>query len=101
MTRIQVFSREQIEAGKWVIAAGMELSLYVILGIGGRERTESHARETAEVLNRIEPDFIRLRTFVPKINTPLLENVRAGSFQVLGPHEVLRETALLIRNLIR
>lgn len=92
-------SREQIEAGKWVMAAGMELSLYVILGIGGRERTESHARETAEVLNRIEPDFIRLRTFVPKINTPLLENIRAGSFQMLGPHEVLQETALFIRNL--
>lgn len=92
-------SREQIEAGKWVMAAGMELSLYVILGIGGRERTESHARETAEVLNCIEPDFIRLRTFVPKINTPLLENVREGSFQVLGPHEVLQETALFIRNL--
>lgn len=92
-------SREQIEAGKWVMAAGMELSLYVILGIGGRKRTESHARETAEVLNHIEPDFIRLRTFVPKINTPLLENIREGSFQILGPHEVLQETALFIRNL--
>ena len=93
------FSQEQIEAGKWVIDAGIELSLYVILGIGGKNRTISHARETAKVLNQIEPDFIRLRTFVPKINTPLLEEVQSQSFKMLGPHEVLHETALLIKNI--
>jgi len=41
------FSQEQIEAGKWVMNAGIELSLYVILGMGGKNRTVSHARETA------------------------------------------------------
>ena len=59
-------SSQQVEAGKWVMEAGIELSLYVILGIGGKERTRSHALETARVLNDISPDFIRLRTFVPK-----------------------------------
>jgi radical SAM superfamily enzyme YgiQ (UPF0313 family) len=92
-------SREQIEAGKWAMNAGIQLSLYVILGIGGRERTTLHAIETVRVLNQIEPDFIRLRTFVPKINTPLLNDVQNGSFKMLGPHEVLKETALIIENL--
>ncbi len=92
-------SSEQIEAGKWVMEAGIELSLYVILGIGGAELSRSHALKTAEVLNRIEPDFIRLRTLVPKINTPLLEEMKAGKFNVLGPYDILRETALLIENL--
>ncbi len=92
-------SVEQIKAGKWVMAAGIQLSLYVILGIGGKERTASHAAETARVLNAIDPDFIRLRTFVPKVNTPLLEDVQSGVFRVLGPHEVLRETERLIRDL--
>ena len=92
-------SREQAEAGRWVKAASIELSLYVILGIGGKERTREHALHTADVLNRIEPDFIRLRTFVPKINTPLLADVQSGRFRMLGPHEVLSETALLIGNL--
>ena len=91
--------REQIQAGKWVMDAGIELSLYVILGIGGKERTEPHARETARVLNQIEPDFIRLRTSVPKINTSLLEDVENGAFQMLGPHEVLQETAVLIKGI--
>jgi radical SAM superfamily enzyme YgiQ (UPF0313 family) len=92
-------SREQIEAGKWVMEAGMELSLYVILGIGGKERTTFHAKETARVLNAIDPQFIRIRTFVPKVDTPLLNGVQKGSFRMLGPHEILRETEMLIRDL--
>ena len=90
-------SLEQIEAGRWVMDAGIELSLYVILGIGGKDRTKFHAKETARVLNKIAPDFIRLRTFVPKINTPLLDDVQNGTFQMLGPHEVLEEALSLIK----
>jgi len=93
------FSKEQIEAGRWTVDAGIELSLYVVLGIGGKERTDSHARETAKVLNEIVPHFIRLRTFVPKVDTPLLAEVKNGSFQMLSPHEVLKESALLIKKL--
>ena len=92
-------SRQQIEAGKWAMTAGIQLSLYVVLGIGGKERTIFHAKETARVLNQIEPDFIRLRTFVPKVNTPLLDKVQNGSFNMLTPHEVLEETASIIKNL--
>jgi radical SAM superfamily enzyme YgiQ (UPF0313 family) len=92
-------AQQQIEAGSWVMAANMELSVYVILGIGGQERTRQHAEETARVINEIAPDFMRLRTFVPKTNTPLLEEVMAGRFQMLTPHGILRETKTLIEQL--
>jgi radical SAM superfamily enzyme YgiQ (UPF0313 family) len=92
-------AQQQIEAGRWVVAANMELSAYVILGIGGQERTCQHAEETARVINEIAPDFVRLRTFVPKTNTPLLEEVMAGRFQMLTPHGLLRETRTLIEQL--
>ncbi|MBU2515044.1 radical SAM protein [bacterium] len=92
-------SEKQVQAGKWVIESGMELSLYVILGIGGLEGSEAHALATARALNQIEPHFIRLRTFVPKVNTPLLEDVQKGVFKMLGPHGVLRETKTLVANL--
>lgn len=92
-------SQEHIQAGRWVMDAGIELSLYVILGIGGTDRTTFHAKETAKVLNAIAPNFIRLRTFVPKTNTPLLDDVHNGSFQMLSPHGVLRETAMLVTDL--
>ena len=74
----------------------MELSLYVLLGIGGTERSREHAQATASALNAINPTFIRLRTFLPKVNTPLLAEVESGSFRMLGPHGVLRETRGLL-----
>ena len=92
-------AQQQIEAGRWVMAANMELSVYVILGIGGQERTCQHAEETARVINQIAPDFVRLRTFLPKTNTPLLEEVMGGRFQMLTPHGILKETRILIERL--
>lgn len=92
-------SEEQIEAGLMVKEAGIELSEYVILGLGGKDRTMEHAHKTAEVLNKIKPDFVRLRTLVPKINTLLLHQIMKGRFKLLGPHEVLRETRIIIESL--
>ncbi|MBN1105397.1 MAG: radical SAM protein [Deltaproteobacteria bacterium] len=92
-------AQEQIEAGQWVMAAGIELSEYVMIGIGGRERTHEHAVNTAAALNAINPHFIRIRTFLPKIDTLLLHQIRKGRFQVLSAHEALRETGEIIRNL--
>jgi len=92
-------AREQIQAGQIVKQAGIQLSEYVILGLGGIDRSATHALNTAEVVNTIEPDFLRLRTLVPKINTLLLHQVNNGRFQLLSPHQVLLETRLLIENL--
>ena len=90
---------EQTEAGRLVKEAGIELSQYVVLGLGGVERTREHAAATATVLNAIEPDFVRLRTLVPKVNTLLLHKIKRGLFQPLSPHQVLMETRELIENL--
>jgi radical SAM superfamily enzyme YgiQ (UPF0313 family) len=89
----------QVAAGRLVRAAGMELNAYVILGLGGRPLSREHARETARALNEMAPDVVRLRTFVPKINTPLLADVQAGRFEMLSPHEVLAETHALLEAL--
>jgi radical SAM superfamily enzyme YgiQ (UPF0313 family) len=90
---------EQIKAGKAVKQAGMELSEYVILGLGGVERSQIHALKTAEAISEIQPDFLRLRTLVPKINTLLLHQVKKGRFQLLSPYQVLQEARLLLENL--
>lgn len=86
----------QIAAGLLTRQAGIELNTYVILGLGGRKRTGSHARETARVINEMQPRVVRLRTLVPKLNTPLLEDIQAGRFQMLSPRGVIRETMALI-----
>ena len=92
-------SIKQVQAGQYVMKAGIDLSLYVMLGIGGQNYSAVHISDTAKVLNQISPTFIRLRTFVPKKNTELLEDVLNGSFQMLGPHDILNETKALIQNL--
>jgi len=92
-------AEETILAGCKVKRAGIELSEYVMLGIGGKERSIEHALHTAKVLNEINPDFIRLRTLIPMPGTPLYEEYRQGTFELLTPHEALLETRLLIENL--
>ena len=90
---------EVISAGRKVIDAGMELSEYVLIGIGGLARSQEHALESARVLNAIRPNFIRLRTLIPMPETPLHESYCTGEFQLLRPHQALRETKLFIENL--
>ena len=87
---------EMIEAGRKIKKAGISLSEYVILGLGGKARWREHAEETARVLNAIDPDFIRLRTLVVLPSTPLWEMMEKGKFQPLSPEQLLREERLLI-----
>ena len=91
---------EMIEAGRKAKEAGFEYSLYVLLGIGGEEKWEQHARGTAEVLNQVDPHFIRVRTFIPQPNSPLYEAMMEGSFQPASSETILKETKLLLEGLI-
>ncbi len=92
-------SKDHVTAGRLTKEAGIELNSYVMLGIGGNERTREHVEATVYVLNEIDPDCIRLRTFLPKIGTPIFEEIEKGDFQVLSAHEVLQETRSLIEGL--
>ncbi|MCK9375064.1 MAG: radical SAM protein [Syntrophobacterales bacterium] len=89
-------AQDHVRAGQLARAAGLEINAYVILGLGGPEGSESHARETARVLSEMQPQVVRLRTLVPKLNTPLLADVQAGRFRLLSPHQVLAETMALL-----
>lgn len=91
--------QELIVGGKKAIEAGFELSLYVILGLGGKSMWRRHAENTAKVLNEINPDFVRVRRLVPLKDTPLFEEWKRGEFILLSPHEELKEIATLIKGL--
>ncbi len=71
---------DHIKAGIIAKQAGIQLSEYVIIGLGGKKRSKEHIDRTVDVLNKIDPDFIRIRTFLPKINTPILEEIKSGEF---------------------
>jgi radical SAM superfamily enzyme YgiQ (UPF0313 family) len=91
-----VTKAQQVEAGQKVKAAGMELSEYVMPGLGGRALSETHARESADALNRINPDFIRLRTLAIPGSTPLFEEWESGRFDKMTETETVAEIALFI-----
>ena len=90
---------EMVAAGQRAKAAGFEYSLYVLLGIGGEERWEQHAQGTADVLNRIDPHFIRVRTFIPQPGCSLYEEMKAETFRKAGHETILREQRALIEAL--
>jgi radical SAM superfamily enzyme YgiQ (UPF0313 family) len=92
-------SAVQIQGCQMAIQAGLEVSVYVVLGLGGRDRTREHAENTAVAINRIGPHFVRLRTFIPKINTVMLHQIKKGKFDMLGPHGVLREIEFILEAL--
>ncbi|MEJ5328821.1 MAG: radical SAM protein [Desulfobaccales bacterium] len=87
---------QHVQAGQWLREAGIELSAYIILGLAGPEGSRRHALASAQVINAAQPAFVRLRTLVPKINTPLLKDVLSGRFRLCSPHEVLKEARTLI-----
>ena len=90
---------EMVEAGRKAKEAGFEYSLYVLLGIGGEEKWQQHARGTAEVLNRVDPHFIRVRTFIPQLNSPLYQAMIEGRFKAASSETIIKETKLLLENL--
>ncbi|MDH7479130.1 MAG: radical SAM protein [Syntrophomonadaceae bacterium] len=90
---------EIIAAGLRVKEAGIEISQYMLLGIGGVERWQEHARESARVLSAIDPHFIRLRTYTPVPRTPLGQEYLKGDFKLPSPHGILWELRLFIENL--
>ena len=94
-----VTSEEHVLAGRKAKDADFELSEYWMPGLGGKTWSEQHARNTARVLNAINPDFIRSRKFVPRKATPLFEEWEKGEFQLLSPHEELKEIGMMIENL--
>jgi hypothetical protein len=89
----------QIRAGRKAKAAGMSLSEYVMPGLGGRDLSAEHARETALALNQINPDFIRLRTLALPGVIPLAEECRAGRFEKMTDRETVAEIRTFIAGL--
>ena len=94
-----VDKKTQIEAGRKVKRAGMELSEYIMPGLGGRDLSEEHARESADALNQIDPDFIRLRSLAVPDQVELYEELQRGDFVKLTDLETARELLLFLQTL--
>ncbi len=88
-----------IEAGLKVKAAGMELSEYVMPGLGGIDLSIEHALETASALNSINPEFIRIRTLAVTSGTKLAEYEDQRLFEKLTDTMIAKELRLFLESL--
>lgn len=86
-----VSAAQHAEAGRKLIEAGMELSEYVMPGLGGQQMWREHADATAHVLNQINPHFIRLRSLRIPRHVPLHKKLADGTFTMQTDDAVARE----------
>lgn len=91
-----VTQQQEITAGKNVKAGGIELSIYFMPGVGGRELSEDNALGTAHVINEVNPDFVRVRTSAVKPGTGLHEDFINGEFTLCSDDEKLLEVRTVI-----
>lgn len=101
LTRVQkgVTSEEMIQAGQKILAAGMKLSAMLVLGLGGRELSLQHARNSARVASAINPTMLSALTLMLHRGTPLRDEAEQGKFHPLSPYEFVQELTELVAHL--
>ena len=85
-----------IAMGRKLRAAGIKLSVTVILGIAGPERSEIHARRPAAPFRAIDPEYVGALSLMLVPGTPLHRDWAAGDFKLGGPRQMLQELRTMI-----
>ena len=94
-----ITAEQIVVSGQRSRRAGMVLSEFTLLGIGGREFAEENAIETARVINAVNPEFIRVHHTAFKPKTKLGRDVENGLFTLQSEEEIVREQRLFIDQL--
>jgi radical SAM superfamily enzyme YgiQ (UPF0313 family) len=89
-------SEEMIRMGQKIRQTGIKLSVTVILGIAGKERSDIHARQTGRVLSAIDPDYIGALSLMLIPGTPMHDDYKTRKFQLLTPEEMLAELRTMV-----
>ena len=95
------------ETAAWLKEAGIEISFYVLLGLGGSDHWQRHIQETARLINETAPEFVRIRRLWPYESnspfsgpeSPLLNEIRTGNFNPQTPEGTVLELRLLIEQI--
>ncbi len=91
---------EMVQAGRMIRSAGILLSVTVLLGLAGRTpKAVDHAKNTAKILNDMNPDYIGALTLMLVPRTVLFNRQKKGEFELPGPFEILDEMYMMIEDL--
>jgi radical SAM superfamily enzyme YgiQ (UPF0313 family) len=89
-------SKKMIEMGKKIRKSGIKLSITVLIGLAGRERSKTHAEETGRVLSAIDPEFVGALSLMLIPGTELYDEYSKGEFELLDSKEMLEELGTMI-----
>ena len=93
-----VSREESIEAGKKLRRCGIQSSITLISGLGGRARKKEHAIESAKLISDIQPDYVGFLTLMLDESTEIYQKIAAGEMELLKPEEVAEEMRLFLTN---
>jgi radical SAM superfamily enzyme YgiQ (UPF0313 family) len=94
-----VDGEQSIKAGQMVRAAGIKLSIMVILGIAGAEGSQRHALATAKAINAIQPTMLSALCLMLYRGSELKEQFERGEFHPLPPAGLMEELQLMMKNI--
>ena len=94
-----VTKQVQIEAGIKAKAAGIEINEFYMPGMGGREFARESALDTADVMNQVDPDFIRIRSMALSDKLEMYEDYEKGVLTRPNDIETVREIRLFLESL--
>ena len=85
-----------IDMGRRVVDAGIKLSVTVLLGLAGQERSQIHAETTGRALSAMDPDYVGALSLMLLPNTPLGRDFSEGRFSLISPLGMLEELRAMI-----
>jgi radical SAM superfamily enzyme YgiQ (UPF0313 family) len=91
-------ARHCADMGKKIKNAGMRLTVMVLLGVAGMEKSLDHARATGELLSAMDPDHVAALTVIPIPGTPFWDQLETGELELPDERGMLVEMREMISN---
>jgi len=95
-----VTSGQIVEACGKAAGAGMRLSAIILLGLGGVDGSHAHAKDSARVVNAIDPPFLAALTLMlGPYERVYEEEIMGGGFRVIDRMQSLQELRWFVEDL--
>ncbi len=93
-------ARQIVDGGRKALQAGLRVSAFIILGLGGMEGSHDHAKDSARVVNAIDPQFLATLTLIPFPDARAYEErVMGHGFRLIDPVQSLQELRWFVEDL--
>lgn len=85
-----------VHAAKIVKEVGIPLSVTVLLGLGGKERSKEHAIATGRILSEMDPEYVGALSLIVVPGTPIYDEIQRGDLVLPDPFDLIEELGLMI-----